>query len=186
MLFPSESLESRMQAWLPLILSASLNTCGFPKVNKNTYMHSQRTTTKIKRLWNESCWVWRRKRQPTPVLLPGKFHGWRSLVGYSPWGHKESDTTGRLHSLTQGYPHNSGANKPLKKKKKKVVESCPSLCNWMDCSLPGSSVHGIAQTRILEWVAVSFSRESSWSQDQTQVSWIAGRFFTIWATGAPA
>ena len=36
---------------------------------------------------------WRRKWQPTPVLLPGKSHGWRSLVGYSPWGHKESDMT---------------------------------------------------------------------------------------------
>ena len=36
---------------------------------------------------------WRRKWQPTPVLLPGKSHGWRSLVAYSPWGHKESDTT---------------------------------------------------------------------------------------------
>ena len=40
---------------------------------------------------------WRRKWQPTPVLLPGKFHGWRNLVGYSPWGHKESDTTEQLH-----------------------------------------------------------------------------------------
>ena len=40
---------------------------------------------------------WRRKRQPTPVLLPGKSHGWRSLVGYSPRGRKESDTTERLH-----------------------------------------------------------------------------------------
>ena len=40
---------------------------------------------------------WRRKWQPTPVLLPGKSHGWRSLVVYSPWGHKESDTTERLH-----------------------------------------------------------------------------------------
>ena len=40
---------------------------------------------------------WRRKWQPTPVLLPGKFHGRRSLVGYSPWGCKESDTTERLH-----------------------------------------------------------------------------------------
>ena len=40
---------------------------------------------------------WRRKWQPTPVLLPGKFHGQRSLVGYSPWGHKESDTTEKLH-----------------------------------------------------------------------------------------
>ena len=40
---------------------------------------------------------WRRKWQATPVLLPGKFHGLRSLVDYSPWGHKKSDTTGRLH-----------------------------------------------------------------------------------------
>ena len=41
---------------------------------------------------------WRRKWQPTPVLLPEKPHGWRSLVGYSPWGHKESDTTERTVS----------------------------------------------------------------------------------------
>ena len=41
--------------------------------------------------------IWRRKWQPTPVLLPGKSHGQRSLVGCSPWGHKESDTTERLH-----------------------------------------------------------------------------------------
>ena len=41
---------------------------------------------------------WRRKWQPTPVLLPGKSHGRRSVVGYSPWGLKESDTTERLHS----------------------------------------------------------------------------------------
>ena len=40
---------------------------------------------------------WRRKWQPTPVLLPGKSHGWRSLVGYSPWGCEESDTTEQLH-----------------------------------------------------------------------------------------
>ena len=43
---------------------------------------------------------WRRKWQPTPVLLPGESHGWRSLVGYSPWGRKESDMTGRLHFLS--------------------------------------------------------------------------------------
>ena len=41
--------------------------------------------------------TWRRKWQPTPVFLPGKSHGWRNLVGYSPWGRKESDTTERLH-----------------------------------------------------------------------------------------
>ena len=43
--------------------------------------------------------VCRRKWQPTPVLLPGKFHGWRNLIGYNPWGHKESDTTEWLHFL---------------------------------------------------------------------------------------
>ena len=42
---------------------------------------------------------WRRKCQPTPAFLPGKSHGWRSLVGYSPWGRKESDTVEQLHSL---------------------------------------------------------------------------------------
>ena len=52
----------------------------------------------------------------------------------------------------------------------------------MDCSLPGSSVHGILQARILEWVAMPFSRGSSRSKDWTWVSCIAGRFFTIWAT----
>ena len=50
----------------------------------------------------------------------------------------------------------------------------------MDCSPPGSSVHGILQARIPEWVAIPFSRGSSWRRDQTQVSHIAGRFFTIW------
>ena len=53
---------------------------------------------------------------------------------------------------------------------------------YMDCSLPGSSIHGIFQTRVLEWVAISFSGGSSWLRDRTQVSSIAGRHFTVWAT----
>ena len=48
----------------------------------------------------------KKERQPTPVLLPGKSHGWRSLVGYSPWCHKESDTTERLH-FTSVQPDNT-------------------------------------------------------------------------------
>ena len=52
----------------------------------------------------------------------------------------------------------------------------------MDCSPPGSSVHGIFQAWILEWVAVSFSRGSSWPRDRTRVSRIVGRRFTVWAT----
>ena len=56
------------------------------------------------------------------------------------------------------------------------------LCNPMNCSPPGSSVHGIFQARILEWIAISFSRGSFQPRDRTQVSHIAGRFFTVWAT----
>ena len=67
---------------------------------------------------------------------------------------------------------------------KLVTQSCPTLCDPMDHSPPGSSVHGILQARVLEWVATSFSRGSSWPRDQTRVSWIAGGFFTIWATGS--
>ena len=55
------------------------------------------------------------------------------------------------------------------------------LCDPMDCNLPGFSVHGIFQARVLEWVAISFCRGSSWPRDQTQVSCIAGRRFTLWA-----
>ena len=64
-----------------------------------------------------------------------------------------------------------------------VAQSCLILCDPVDCSLPGSSVHGILQARILEWVAIPFSRGSSWSRDQTWVSCFASRFFTVaWAT----
>ena len=56
-----------------------------------------------------------------------------------------------------------------------IAQLCPTLCNLMDCSLSGSSVHGIFQARILEWVAISFSRGSSRPRDWTQVSRTAGR-----------
>ena len=64
-------------------------------------------------------------------------------------------------------------------------KSCPTLCNSMDCNLPGFSVHGILQARILEWVAILFFRVSSWPGDRTWVSCFAGIFFTIWATRRP-
>ena len=62
-----------------------------------------------------------------------------------------------------------------------VAQSCPTLCDPMDGSLPGSTVHGIFQARILEWAAISFSRGSSQPRDHTWVSCIADRCFTIWA-----
>ena len=61
-----------------------------------------------------------------------------------------------------------------------VTQSCLTLCDPMGCSPPGSSVHGILQTRILEWVAIPFSRGSSQTRDRIQVPCITGRFFTIW------
>ena len=61
----------------------------------------------------------------------------------------------------------------------KVAQSCTNLCDTMHHSLPGSSVHRILQARTLEWVAFPFSRGSSQPRDQTQVSCIVGRFFTI-------
>ena len=63
-----------------------------------------------------------------------------------------------------------------------LLQSCPALSGPIDCSLPGFSVHGILQARILEWVAMPSSRRSSWPRDWTPVSSIAGRFFTVWAT----
>ena len=60
--------------------------------------------------------------------------------------------------------------------------SCVRLCNPINCSLPGFSVHGILQARILEWVAIYFSRGSSWPKNRTQVSCIAGRCSTLWAS----
>ena len=71
----------------------------------------------------------------------------------------------------------------VKKVKVKIAQSCLTLCHPMDCSPPGSSVHGILQARVLEWVTFSFSSGSSQPRDQTQVSFIAGRFFTSWAIG---
>ena len=64
-----------------------------------------------------------------------------------------------------------------------VTQSCPTLCNPVDCGPPDSSVHRIFQARIMEWVAILFCRGSSQSRDQTHISCIAGGFlFTIWAT----
>ena len=62
-----------------------------------------------------------------------------------------------------------------------VAQSCPTLCHPMDCSLSGSSAHGIFQARVLEWIAICFSRGSSRARNRTRVSCIAGRRFTVWA-----
>ena len=84
------------------------------------------------------------------------------MAGYSPWGHKESDMTEQLNWT---------------ERKWKWSRSVMIDCDPMDCSLPGSSVHGIFKARVLEWVAISFSRGSSQPRDQTWVSQVVGRRF---------
>ena len=64
----------------------------------------------------------------------------------------------------------------------RALSEWPTVCSPMDCSPPGSSIHRILQARILEWVAIRFSRGSSRPRDRTQVSHIVSRHFTIWAT----
>ena len=72
-----------------------------------------------------------------------------------------------------------------KTKWSEVTQSCPTLCDLMDCSPPGSLVRGIFQAWILGWVAIPFSKGSSWPRDQTQVSYTVGRFFTAESPGKP-
>ena len=69
----------------------------------------------------------------------------------------------KSHALVGGFFTTSTTREALS------LQLCPTLCSPMDCSPPGSSLHGISQARILEWVAVSFSRGSSWTWDRTDL-----------------
>ena len=100
---------------------------------------------------------------------PGIGDGQGGRACCSAWGHRELDMTERLNWAK--------ASVILKIVKVLVAQPCPTLCDPMDCSLLGSSVHGIFQARILEWVAIPFLRGSYWPRDWTQVSCIAVRFF---------
>ena len=102
---------------------------------------------------------WRKKGQPTPVFLAGKFQADTHT--------HDSSKCCMVSSRDSEFTHD---------------QSCQTLCNPSGYSPPGSSVHGFLQARILEWVAMPSSRESSPPRGRTQVSHIASRFFTVWAT----
>ena len=90
-------------------------------------------------LFNVCSWFfWRRQQQPTPVLLPGKSHGWRSLVGCSPWGRWGSDMTERLHFHFSLSCVGEGNGNPLK---------CYCLENPRDGGAWWTAVYGVAQSR---------------------------------------
>ena len=87
----------------------------------------------VKNLPRFDPWIgkihWRREWPSTPVSLPREFHEQRSLVGYIPWGHKESDATFTFHTTLLQFQFSS------------VAQSCPTLCNPMNRSMPGLPVH---------------------------------------------
>ena len=95
---------------------------------------------------------------------------------------KLRDTNRTFHAKMGSMKDRNGMD--LTESESEVAQSCLTLCDPMDCSPPGSSIHGILQARILEWVAISFSRGSSQPRDWTQISWIACRCFNLWATSS--
>ena len=92
-----------------------------------------------------------------------------------------TDRCGHLSSHTNTHTHPEILSHFYNLMKVKV-KLCPTLCDLIDCSLPGSSIRVIFQARVLEWVAISFSRGYTWPRDWTRVSCIVGRRFTVWAT----
>ena len=90
--------------------------------------------------------------------------------------HSRQSHKGNLHALSR--VSECRTNSMLSE----VAQSRPTLCDPMDDSLPGSVVHGILQARILEWAVIPFSRGSSQPREQSRVSCIADRCFTVWAT----
>ena len=97
---------------------------------------------------------WRRKWQPTPVLLPGKSHGRRSLVGYSPWGPKESDRTERLHFHFSLSCIEEGNGNPLQ---------CSYLENPRDGGAWWAAVYGVAQSLTRLNRLSSSSSKATWA-----------------------
>ena len=116
----------------------------------------------------ELCWVW---------SLGIEEKGEREVVNYIRRGSPESLQESDIHLKVRNFTLSQGSQDYVLTSEVKVAQSCLTLCDSMDYV-----VHGILQARILEWLAFPFSRESSQPRDQTQVSRIAGRFFTSWAT----
>ena len=143
----------------------------------------------------------RRQWHPTPVFLPGKSHGRRSLVGYSPWGHSSRT---RLSDFTFTF-HFHALEKKMATHSSVLAWRIPGTGDpgglwsvgshrvghdWSNLTAAVADtytyslqpLYGVLQARILQWVAFPFSRRSSQPRNQTQVSCIADGFFTSWAT----
>ena len=110
---------------------------------------------------------------PLSMGFPARILEWVAIF-FSSRSSQPKDQT-RVSCIAGRFFTNKPPRTPLKESE--VSQSCPTLCDPVDCRLPGSSIHGIFQARILEWVAISFSRGSSQPRDRTEVSCIVGRRF---------
>ena len=122
------------------------------------------------RLWNVCPYRFIQLHQKENPI--GNNHRWEQCVTARNWGKGEFSKSGQDSPLCRDQQTEGGGL---------VASVVSDTCNPMDCSPPGSSAHGILQARILEWVAISFSRGSSQPRDRTQVSCTAGGFFSNWA-----
>ena len=125
-----------------------LNWTFFPLlVGSKRYLHSH--LYPVITITSLTCICRRRQWHPTPVLLPGKSHGWRSLVGCSPWGREVSDTTERLHFHLSLSCIGEGNGNPLQ---------CSCLENPRDGGARRAAVYGVTQSRTrLKWLSSSSS-----------------------------
>ena len=114
-------------------------------------------------------------------LYPGHHHPF-PIWSLSPYLHSYSLQCVFQLQLVSSFQNADLVVVKAKESESKVAQSCPTLCDPVDCSLWGFFVHGILQERILEWVTISFSRRSSQPRDWTRVSPTVSRRFAIWAT----
>ena len=129
-------------------------------------------------LMNSKNSTWRRQWSPTPVLLPGKSHGQRSLVGCSPWGRKESDTTERLHFHFSISCIGEGNGNPLQ-------SSC--LENPRDGGAWWAAIYGVTQSRTrLKWLSSSSSNSKNSTEqcDREEFLWPTLRYSFFWLSSA--
>ena len=161
--------------WRSLINTVFLKRCEPTVLKLYTYIEIQKISEHVVDR-NLVCCCRRMKLQ-----IRTMWEGWRKLVTLN-WNLQQLCSIGhaQVHKAYHKWYRNTDAS--MSEWVRAVTQSCPTLCDPMDCSLPGSSVHGIFQAIVLEWSAISFSRGSSWPRDRTRASRIVDRRFTIWAT----
>ena len=131
-------------------------------------------------VWHIMCvqsWMNNTANSVSLLLLVSSIHRWMDK------GYIYIHTYICIYPFIQGYIDiytHTHTHTRTKWSEVKEAQPCPTLCDLVDCSLPDSFVHGILQARILEWVAVPFSRGSSQPRDRTQVSRVTGGFFTVY------